>query len=140
MRYQPLTRYLTAAVLLALCGCSQRDSTPSSPSGAEPKKTAAPAATPQPLVVEAGTVIVATIDQSISSQTNNSGDHFEASVAEPVMVGGKQVIPSGAKASGTVTIAKSAGRFKGNAELGVTLNSISLNGHTYQIQTTPVIE
>ncbi|HJY85535.1 MAG TPA: hypothetical protein VKE24_01745 [Candidatus Acidoferrales bacterium] len=140
MRHQALTRYLTAAVLLALCGCGQRGSTPSSPSGAEPKKTTAPAAAPQPIVVEAGTVIVATIDQSISSKTNSSGDHFEASVAEPVMVGGKQVIPLGAKASGTVTIAKSAGRFKGNAELGVTLNSISVNGQTYQIQATPVIE
>jgi hypothetical protein len=56
------------------------------------------------------------------------------------MVGGKQVIPSGAKASGAVTVAKSAGRFKGNAELGVTLNSITVNGQTYQIQTTAVIE
>src|SRR5215510_2744849 len=138
MRHQALTRYLTAAVLLALCGCGQRGSTPSSPSGGEPNKTSAPAAAPQPIVVEAGTVIVATIDQSISSKTNNSGDHFEASVAEPVMVGGKQVIPLGAKASGTVTIAKSAGRFKGNAELGVTLNSISVNGQTYQTQATPV--
>jgi hypothetical protein len=140
MRHQTLTRYLTAAVLLALCGCSQRGSTPSSPSSGEPNKTTAPAAAPQPIVVEAGTVIVATIDQSISSKTNNPGDHFEASVAAPVMVGGKQVIPSGAKASGAVTVAKSAGRFKGNAELGVTLNSITVNGQTYQIQTTAVIE
>jgi hypothetical protein len=139
MRHQALTRYLTAA-LLALCGCSQPGSTPSGPSGGEANKTAAPAPARQPIVVDAGTVIVATIDQSISSKTNNPGDHFDASLAAPVMVGGKQVIPSGTKASGTVTVAKSAGRFKGNAALGVALNSITVNGRPYQIQTTAVIE
>jgi|GEM_PF-4604401 len=139
MPHQALTRYLTAA-LLALFGCSQPGSTPSGPSGGAANKTATPALARQPIVVDAGTVIVATIDQSISSKTNNPGDHFDASLAAPVMVGGKQVIPSGAKASGTVTVAKSAGRFKGNAALGVTLNSITVNGRPYQIQTTAVIE
>ena len=56
------------------------------------------------------------------------------------MVGDKQVIPSGARVSGTVTDAKSAGKFKGNAELGVTLDSITVNGQAYSVKTTAITE
>jgi len=78
--------------------------------------------------VEHGTTIAITVDQTISSKTSNPGDHFDASLAAPVMVGDEQVIPSGARVSGTVTVSKSAGKFKGNAALGVTLDSITVNG------------
>jgi hypothetical protein len=81
-----------------------------------------------------------TVDQTISSKTSNPGDRFDASLAAPVMAGGKQVIPSGAKVSGTVTDSKSAGRFKGNAALSVTLSSIRVNGQTYSVKTTIVTE
>jgi hypothetical protein len=39
-----------------------------------------------------------------------------------------------------VTVAKSAGKFKGNAELGVTLASVTVNGETYPVKTTSVTE
>jgi hypothetical protein len=56
------------------------------------------------------------------------------------MVGEQQVIPSGAEVVGTVTSAKSAGKFKGHAELGVTLDSITVNGVTYPLKTSLVDE
>jgi hypothetical protein len=90
--------------------------------------------------VEAGTPIRVTVDQSVSSKTSNPGDHFEASLAAPVIVDGKVVIPSGTRARGTVIVAKSAGKFKGNAELGVTLDSITVNGQSYAVKTTSVTE
>jgi hypothetical protein len=90
--------------------------------------------------VEAGTPISVTVDQRVSSKTSNEGDHFDASLASPVRVGEKQVIPAGARARGTVTLAKSAGKFNGNAELGVTLDSITVNGEKYSVQTTSVTE
>ncbi|MFY9529334.1 MAG: hypothetical protein WAR24_10520, partial [Candidatus Acidiferrales bacterium] len=92
------------------------------------------------IVIDAGTVLTVTIDQSISSKTNGAGDHFDASIASPVTVDGKEVIPVGAKCSGTVTQAKSAGRFKGGAELDVSLDSITVKGKSYDIQTTSVEE
>jgi hypothetical protein len=50
-----------------------------------------------------GTVLTVTIDQSVSTATNNSGDRFDASLAEPVRVNGDEVLPAGTKATGTVT-------------------------------------
>ena len=81
-----------------------------------------------------------TADESVSSKTSNSGDHFDASLAEPVVVGDKVVIPKGARATGTVTDAKSAGRFKGNAAITVTLTSVRVNGKEYKVRTSEVTE
>lgn len=93
---------------------------------------------PKPIVVKPGTEIVVTADQEVSSKTNNSGDQFEASIAEPVVVGDHVVIPKGARASGTVVDAKSAGRFKGNAELTVALDSVTVRGKSYRVKTSEV--
>jgi len=45
------------------------------------------------------------------------------------------VIPSGADIVGRVVDVKSAGRFAGNSVLTLELNSLSVNGRTYNIQT-----
>jgi hypothetical protein len=93
---------------------------------------------PKPIVVKPGTEIVVTADQAVSSRTNNSGDRFDASLAEPVVVGDRVVIPKGARATGTVLDAKSAGRFKGNAEITVALSSVTVKGKEYRVRTTEV--
>jgi outer membrane lipoprotein SlyB len=95
---------------------------------------------PKPIIVKPGTEIVVTADQSVSSKTSNSGDHFDASLAEPVVVNDRVVIPKGAHATGTVLDAKSAGKFKGNAELRVSLSSVTVKGKEYRVKTTAVTE
>ena len=150
MQNKALVRIFMVVGLFALCGCGQSSSPPSTPGAADTssgnsapsggQKASEPLFAPKPIVVEAGTPIRVTVDQSVSSKTSNPGDHFEASLAAPVIVDGKVVIPSGARARGTVIVAKSAGKFKGNAELGVTLDSITVNGETYSLQTTSVTE
>jgi hypothetical protein len=147
MQNKSLARILMVVGLLALYGCGQSptapgaaDSSAGNSAASSGQKAAEPLFAPKPIVVDAGTAISVTVDQSVSSKTNNEGDHFDASLAAPVMVGEKQVIPSGAKARGTVTVAKSAGKFKGHAELGVTLDSITVNGREYSVQTTSVAE
>jgi hypothetical protein len=45
------------------------------------------------------------------------------------------VIPSGAEVVGRIVDVKSAGRFAGNSALTLELNSLSINGRTYNIQT-----
>lgn len=94
----------------------------------------------KPIVVKPGTQIVVTADQSVSSKTSNPGDQFEASVAEAVVVGDRVVIPKGSHAKGTVVDAKSAGRFKGNAELTVALDSVTVKGKQYRVKTTAVTQ
>lgn len=159
MRNKSLNRLLLALVVVTLWGCSQStpapqsQDTPAASSAPAPPPPAAPAQrpaarpaparrapAPKPIVVDAGTVIQVSLDQSISSESSNQGDHFDASVAEPVVVGGKVVIPKDARASGTVVLAKSAGRFKGNAELGLRLDSVTVRGKAYRIETSEVEE
>lgn len=119
---------------------SATNSSANTPSAApNPAGASAPAA-PKPIVVKPGTEIVVVADQSVSSKTNNSGDHFDASIAEPVVVGDHVIIPKGARATGTVLDAKSAGRFKGNAELTVALSSVTVKGKQYRVKTTELTQ
>lgn len=77
-----------------------------------------------------------TLDQAISTKDNASGDRFDASLAVPVTANGRQVIPSGAKAVGTVVTATPAGRLKGGAALALSLDSLRVNGAKYSIETS----
>jgi hypothetical protein len=161
MQTKSLVRIVMMASLIGLFGCKQSPSTSStqpadgaadsstgnsagnSAANSEPPAGQQPPAqplAPRPIAVPAGTPISVTVDQAVSSKTSSEGEHFEASLAAPVTVGERVVIPSGAKARGTVTVAKSAGKFKGSAELGVTLDSITVNGERYSVRTTSVTE
>jgi hypothetical protein len=95
---------------------------------------------PPPIVVRAGTILRVTVDQPISSKTANDGDRFDASLDESVFVHGQRVIPRGAQISGVVTSAKSAGRFRGHAELGLALESVTIDGQRYRLHTSSVAE
>jgi hypothetical protein len=165
MRHQALVRYLTLISVLTLFGCRNtatstdpgvsssgntgNAATSSAANAPVPEGTSAEkapesaplsAVAPRPIVVKAGNKIVITADESVSSKTSNSGDRFDASIAEPVVVGDRVVIPKGAKATGTVTEAKSAGKFKGNAAITVTLRSVTVHGEEYRLKTTEVTE
>lgn len=95
---------------------------------------------PQPFVIPAGTILHITVDQSISSKTANAGDEFDASLAEPVRVEGEEVLRRGTRITGIVTAAKSAGRFRGHAELGIALASVTVDGQNYRLHTSDVAE
>ena len=90
---------------------------------------------PPPIVVPAGTELVVTIDQALGSKTSQTGQTFLATVAQPVTVGGQAAIPKGSPVKGTVVTAKEKGKIKGEGQLSLTLDSITVRGKTYQIQT-----
>lgn len=90
------------------------------------------------LSIPAGTVITVQLGESLSSKTSQEGQGFSATVAQPVVVGGKTVIRDGAAAHGTVVAAKSMGHFKGGALLEVRLNSVSIEGKEHPIETSVV--
>ena len=121
-------------------GSPSNASEPSTRTGGSSSSAASSLFEAKPFVVKPGTEIVVVADQSVSSKDNNAGDHFDASVAQPVVVGDRVVIPKGARASGTVVDAKSAGRFKGNAELTVALDTVTVKGREYRVKTTHVTE
>jgi hypothetical protein len=100
---------------------------------------APPPPPPQPIIVPAGTTVTVQVDQALSSKTSQTGQTFLATVAQPVSVGGRSAIPKGATVSGTVVNAKAKGKIKGAGELSLTLTSITVKGHTYNI-TTEVLD
>ena len=90
----------------------------------------------EPVVLPEHTTIQVTLDQALSSRQNNPGDHFEATVSEPVVQDGKTVIPQGAHAEGLVVDARQSGRLKGRARLQLALQTVEVNGQNYEVRTS----
>jgi len=90
---------------------------------------------PPPIVVPAGTSLIVTVDQALSSKTSQSGQTFLATVAQPVTVDGELAIPKGASVTGTVLRAKEKGKIKGEGELALGLDSVTLHGKNYTLHT-----
>jgi hypothetical protein len=134
-----ITRLALAAALVALAGCGGGSSTSNTGTGGAPAATA-PAPAPVPIEVPVGTVITVTVDQSISTENNREGNKFTASLATPVVVDGREVIPQGTKAVGHVTVSDKAGRVKGGAQLAVALDSLTVNSRSIAVRATSVTE
>ena len=114
---------------------------PPSPPAAAKVATPHPAETPpeppapQPVVIPSGTVLTVRLQQPLDSKSSQPGQRFEAALAEPIVVDGKTVAPTGSSVSGVVTEAHAAGHFKGGASLNLTLDRLNIHGTPYQIQT-----
>ena len=54
------------------------------------------------VTLPSGTEITATVDQTVASNKNHWGDKFEATIARPVKVDGKIVLPRGTEVTGRV--------------------------------------
>jgi hypothetical protein len=105
---------------------------PAAPVG---RLTPPPPPRPKPILVPAGTVFTIRTAQALSSKTTQTGASFGGSVATPITLEGKMVIPAGASVTGVVRDAKKAGKFKGGASLQLVLDSVTVKGHTYNIET-----
>jgi hypothetical protein len=108
-----------------------------------PSETAAAAApAPQPLpppkkvTIPAGTQLTIRLNDTLDTERNQVGDTFHATLGTPIVINSDTVVPSGADVVGRVVDVKSAGRFAGNSALTLELNSLSVNGKTYNIQTS----
>ena len=147
--------FAMAILLLLAAGCSKKPeetSNATAPTGTTAGTAAAPTGSPAaesapkpssimaPKVVTLpeGTVMTVRLNEKVSSKDSSSGDRFTATVAEPVQVDGKDVIPKGAAVTGTVTDAKARGKIKGSATLRLVLDSVTIKDAKYDIQTSAV--
>jgi hypothetical protein len=128
----PPANAATAPLVNAATAASHYDNAEASP--------AAPAARAHraELVIPPGTPLRVRVDQSINTRANRAGDGFTATLVEPVVVGGRTVLPRGTRFRGHVTTAKSSGRLKGRAVLGLTLDAFERGGREYTIRTAGV--
>jgi hypothetical protein len=89
-----------------------------------------------PIMVPAGTEIQVRLDQSIGSDRNTSGDPFTATIAQPILIDGKTVIPMGAPVKGRVTYVRESGRLTGVARVRLMLESVAVDGQEYELSTS----
>src|SRR5260370_12991290 len=89
-----------------------------------------------PVKVPEETRIHVTLDQGISSDLNRPGDHFEATISQPVVLNDKTVIPQGTPVEGIIVDARPSGHLMGRARLQLALESTRLNGKTYDLRTS----
>ncbi len=139
MRLARLSAWICALTLVGLCGCRSSQNGGSSGNAADGTTSSSASAAQQeapPIVIPAGTTFSVTIDQSVSSKDSQPDLRVAASLADPIILDGRGVIRRGAKVTAKVIDAKSAGRFKGSAELGITLISVDVDGHSYPVHTT----
>jgi hypothetical protein len=88
-----------------------------------------------PVMLPEHTAIHVTLDQALATNQSRPGDHFDATVSEPVVIDGKTVIPQGAHAEGLVVDARQSGRLMGRARLKLALQTVDVNGQNYDVRT-----
>jgi hypothetical protein len=89
----------------------------------------------KPITVPEGTDLTVVLDESISTATNRSGDSFEATLASPIVIDEKTVFPKDARVMGHIVESVPSGRLRGTAKLDLTLDSIEVNGKSYDLAT-----
>jgi hypothetical protein len=90
------------------------------------------------VTVPAGTHIVVTLDETVSSKDAETGQRVLASVADNVTVQGRTVIPRHSRVTLFVASARPSGRLKTPAKLYLRMRSIEVNGRTYSVSSSLV--
>jgi len=120
-------------------GDASQAAAPSTQTPAAPAPTTAeaarPAATPPPkpapVTIPAGETVTIQMIDPIDSSKSHAGDEFAATLASPIVVGDKVVVPRGANARVRLVQSASAGHMEGRSELDVQLIAIEINGQSY---------
>ena len=103
----------------------------------KPAKIEKQAKTEKPVMatgaIAAGTVLTLTLDQALSSETNQRGEKVRLSLAAPLVVGSKTVLRAGTTVDATLTMATPAGRLARAGRLGLELGSVRINGRRYEL-------
>lgn len=112
------------------------DPPPPPPNGAY-----APAANvPAMLTLPSGAFVTVRVNQWLSSDRNQTGETFYATLAQPLIVDGVVVARKGSTVMGRISEAKKAGRVEGTSRLGLQLTSLSfVDGQQVSVQ-SEVIE
>jgi hypothetical protein len=87
------------------------------------------------VTVPAGAVLQVRINRGLDSNHTQPGTNFDGMVLADVVAGGAVAIPRGASVQGTVVDAKKAGTFKGQGELSLRIDSITMGGVVYPVTT-----
>jgi len=104
-------------------------------SSGPPPDLAPPPPALKKLIIDQGTQITVRLIDPIDSEKNQTGDTFHATLNAPLTTDGEEAVPAGVELVGHLVSVKSAGKFKGQSEVVMQLDSVSSGGKTYNIQT-----
>jgi hypothetical protein len=94
---------------------------------------------PPKLVLLAGTSITIRLQERLSSASAVPGERFEAIVDEPVVVGDRVVVPVGSVVQGHVILARHSGRLRHPGQLGLTLDTVTVDQQIISLHTAHVV-
>jgi hypothetical protein len=94
-----------------------------------------PPPAPKKLIIDQGTQLTVRLIDSLDSEKNQTGDTFHATLNTPLSSDGEEAVPAGTDLVGHLVDVKSAGKFAGQADLVLQLDSITSGGKTYNLQT-----
>jgi Bacterial conjugation TrbI-like protein len=87
--------------------------------------------------IPAGTTLHCRLTQTLSTQLNFQGDPFTATVSEPYLVNGKEVIPAGSTLEGRISELQRPGRLKGVGEMQLAVTRLSFpDGRSFTLNAT----
>jgi hypothetical protein len=109
------------------------------PTGYRPALSS-PVADASPLAIPAGTAIVVRMIDAADSTKDPLGRTYRLSVDQPVFVAGRTVIPRGADATAVLVDTQQSGKFAGKTSLTLNLQSVVVNGRSYDIDSSTVTD
>ncbi|MBV6429964.1 MAG: hypothetical protein IANPNBLG_00067 [Bryobacteraceae bacterium] len=110
-------------------------SQPAPPARQTPAPAPARPQPPPPVTLPAGTVLRVRTNTALSTKTSQTGDRFTATLAEPLVAGGRTIAPRGAQVEGRIADSDPGGRVKGKARISIRLTSVDVNGAPLAVST-----
>jgi hypothetical protein len=89
--------------------------------------------------VPAGTALMVKLDTTLATFSNKPGDPFQGKLSQPVMLGGRIMIPAGATVEGRVTRVSEPRRIAGKPSIAILPEAVIFpNGERYFLDATLV--
>lgn len=90
------------------------------------------------VTIPAGKRISVTLTTPLASDTSKVEDRVRGTLAQPIVVSGRTVVPAGAEMTGTVMDAKESGRVKGRASIAFQFERLIVGDVSHDIRTARI--
>jgi hypothetical protein len=87
--------------------------------------------------IPAGTRLVGTLEQTVSTRSNRVGDRISIVTREPLELREGAVLPEGVALEGEITHLKGGGRLTGAPELTIRFSRLAVQGRDYPVEAVP---
>jgi len=127
-----------------LIGCQSAQEEASATEAAKTKtssNTSSPKSSwPKKVTIPAGTTLLVSLDQPLTTEVNKSGDNFKAHLYEAVRVNDMTILPSGTEIRGGLTHVEPPHRTTGKAQMTLVFDQVvDPSGQLHSISTSPIV-